>query len=81
MTQSRTDSFMEAATNIVIGIAVSQAANLVVIPLVMGVPISASQNAALAVLYTVISLSRQYVLRRLFNGRSVWVSLKERFSR
>jgi hypothetical protein len=78
-TQSRTDSLMESLTNIVIGLAISQAANLVVIPLVMGVPISAGQNAALALLYTAISLVRSYAIRRAFNGRSVWSAIKARF--
>lgn len=74
--QSRADSVMEALTNIVVGIGIGQATNLVVIPMVMGVPISAAENLALSGCYTVVSLVRQYVLRRAFNGRSVWQAVK-----
>jgi hypothetical protein len=78
--QSKVDSLMESLTNIAIGLAVSQAVNLVVIPLVMGVPISAGQNAALAACFTAVSLVRSYAIRRAFNGRSVWSAIRSRFA-
>lgn len=74
--QSRADSFMEAATNIAVGLAVSQAANLVVLPLVLNVHVTQAAALSLGVIYTGISLARQYVLRRAFNGRSVWQAVK-----
>lgn len=78
--QSRADSLMEALTNIVIGIIISTASNCVVMPLVLGVHISARESVALAVVYTAISLARQYVLRRSFNGRSPWQAIKARLT-
>lgn len=80
-TQSRIDSFMESLTNVVIGLCVSQLANLVVIPLVFGIQITATQNLSLAGLFTIVSIIRQYVLRRLFNGRSPWQAIKGCMSR
>jgi hypothetical protein len=78
--QSRADSFMEAVVNILIGLAVSQAANLIVLPLVFGVPVSQGQALALGVIYTAISLARSYALRRAFNGRSPWAAIKAALS-
>lgn len=69
--QSRADSVMEAVTNIVVGIGIGQATNFVVIPLVMGVPISVAENLALSGCYTVVSLVSQYVLRRACLGTGV----------
>ena len=74
--QSRADSFMEAATNIAVGLAVSQAANLVVLPAVLGVHVSQGAALWLGIIYTAISLVRSYLLRRAFNGRSVWQAIK-----
>lgn len=76
MTQSRADSFMESLTNIAIGLAISMSANVVFIPPVTGQPIALRGNAVLAVIYTVISLVRSYTIRRLFNGKSVWMAIK-----
>lgn len=77
--QSRVDSFMEAVTNTAIGLVVSTAANFFVIPAVLGVHMTHGQNLALAAIFTVISIVRSYVLRRLFNGRSVWQALREAY--
>lgn len=74
--QSRADSFMEAVTNILIGLGISTAANQVFIPLATGHPITLQANVALGVIYTVISLIRSYAIRRAFNGKSVWMAIK-----
>lgn len=79
-TQSRIDSFMEAVTNTAFGLAVSQVANLTVLPAVLKVQVSQSAALSIGVIYTVISLVRQYVLRRAFDGRSPWQALKHGFS-
>lgn len=77
MTQTRADSFMEALVNVAIGMGISMTANVVFIPLVTGEPLSASDNAMLSVIYTIISLARSYLIRRAFNGRSVWQAIKD----
>lgn len=74
--QSRADSFMEAVTNIIVGLVVSQVANVTVLPWVLGVRVSHGAALWLGVIYTAISLARSYVLRRAFNGRSVWQAVK-----
>lgn len=77
MKQSRIDSVMESLTNLAVGLAVSQVANLIVLPLVLGVQVSQGAALWLGVIYTIISLVRSYTLRRLFNGRSVWAAIKD----
>jgi hypothetical protein len=74
--QTRTDSFMEAATNTAIGLAVSTVANATLTPWVLGHPISVHENVVLSAGFTVISIGRSYLLRRAFNGKSVWQAIK-----
>jgi len=49
MSQSKTDSAMEALTNIVIGLIVSFTANAILLPWFLGVTISAATNIGIAV--------------------------------
>lgn len=74
--QSRAGSFMESVVNIAIGLVISTAANQIFIPMITGHPLTFRANAGLAVIYTVISLVRSYVIRRAFNGKSIWASIR-----
>lgn len=65
--QSRRGSLIEAAVNILAGIAVAFTLNATLLPAI-GVEISTAQNALATVLYTVASLIRSYALRRFFNA-------------
>ena len=76
MTQHRIDSFMEAACNCAVGVGIAMAANSVFIPMVTGHPLPAASNGALALIFTAVSLVRQYILRRLFNGRTIWAAIR-----
>jgi len=65
--QSRRGSALEAVLNVLIGCAVAAIGNAVFLPLV-GLPSpSAGQHAALAGLFTALSVVRSYGVRRLFN--------------
>lgn len=75
--QSRTDSVMEALTNTVVGFVVSLGANLLIFP-AFGVHTSLASSMGIVAAFTVVSIVRQYVLRRLFNGRSVWAAISGR---
>jgi hypothetical protein len=66
MTQSRLGSFIEAMVNIVIGYTINFIANLFIFPH-FGWEITVKQNIILGVIYTVISVTRQYAIRRWFN--------------
>lgn len=78
--QSKVDSWMEVITNTAVGFVWAIAANWVILPLVFGIEVSLGANLLTATLFTIVSIVRQYTIRRLFNGRSVWSSLKGRFA-
>jgi hypothetical protein len=67
MKQSRRASLAESALNIAIGFGVSLIAQITFLPL-LGVSIDVHQNLAFAVIMTMISLGRSYLLRRLFEA-------------
>jgi hypothetical protein len=68
MNQTRLGSLIETLMNVCIGLAVSVVANQLVFPR-FGVHLSAAENVAISLIYTAISIVRQYVLRRWFNAR------------
>tara|TARA_R100001463_G_C3505876_1_gene219551 strand:+ start:56 stop:271 length:216 start_codon:yes stop_codon:yes gene_type:complete len=64
--QSKKRSFIEAVTNVLVGYLVAVISNLIVLPL-FGYQVSLFDGFAIGVVFTVISLIRSYVIRRLFN--------------
>ena len=68
MSQTRAMSFVESWTNIFIGYVINFAANMVLLPL-FGFDITVKQNLVLGTLYTLISLTRSYCIRRWFNRK------------
>ena len=60
-------SIVEAKANIAIGFGVAMAANAVVLPL-FGYPVTVADNLGITIVFTVISVVRQLVVRRFFNG-------------
>lgn len=66
--QTRIGSFTESLANVAIGYCIAVVSQLVVFPW-FGVRASLSQNLGIGVCFTVISIVRQYVIRRVFNAR------------
>ncbi len=64
--QSRLGSLVESLANVAIGYGVAVGAQLLVFPL-FGVVIPLSSNLAIGIIFTLVSLVRSYLLRRLFN--------------
>ena len=67
MSQSRLGSFVEAWANIAVGFSINWCANMLVLP-VFGFDVTGGQAFGIGLIFTGISLARQYVLRRWFNG-------------
>lgn len=67
MTQSRTMSALEIATSTAIGYAVAVSAQVVIFPM-FGIFTPIWDNLAIGGIFTIISVVRGYVVRRLFNG-------------
>ena len=64
--QSRKNSLIESATNILIGYWCAVLAQLIVFPM-MGIDIPLDKNLMIGLIFTLISLVRSYVIRRAFN--------------
>lgn len=64
--QSRLGSFLESLANVAIGYGIAVGAQLAIFPL-FGVVIPLSSNLAIGIIFTLVSLVRSYLLRRLFN--------------
>lgn len=72
--QSKKSSLIESLANIAIGYFVSVTAQIVIFPL-FGMRPSIGENLAIGALFTIVSLVRSYVLRRLFN----WFGLRNSY--
>lgn len=69
--QKKSHSLFEALFNTILGFGISMAANLLVLPL-FGLKVTVSSAFWIGIIFTVISIVRSYVLRRLFNRIMLW---------
>jgi hypothetical protein len=68
--QSPRSAIIEAWFNILVGFSINYGANLVIIPMAIhGGSLSPVGNFWMGWIYTVISIVRQYAIRRWFNAR------------
>ena len=65
MTQTRRMSFVEAATNVVVGYVLAILTQLAVFPL-FGLEAALGEHLAIGMAFVAVSLVRGYTLRRLF---------------
>lgn len=65
--QSRKHSLIETLVGVAIGFAVSMCLSVVVYPM-FGHSFSLGQNVWFTVIFTIASIARGYLVRRLFNG-------------
>lgn len=65
MSQTRTLSAVEASINVIIGWQIALVTQIAMFPL-LNLQAALSQHVTLSLVFTVISLLRSYVLRRLF---------------
>ncbi|MGB3044170.1 MAG: hypothetical protein WBB98_13385 [Xanthobacteraceae bacterium] len=70
MKQSRLMSMLESIINVVVGFGISLVAQIVFLPM-LGVTISLHQNLKFAVIMTVISIARSFILRRVFEAMRI----------
>jgi hypothetical protein len=70
MSQPRAMSFVEAATNVIVGYLLALATQLVVFP-VFGIEIALGEHLAIGLAFVAVSLTRGYLLRRLFEAISL----------
>jgi hypothetical protein len=70
MRQSRLMSLVEATANVVVGYGLAVLTQILVFPM-FGVRTTLGQSMALGVIFTIVSIARSYMLRRLFEGLRV----------
>jgi len=68
MAQTWLGSIVEAKTNIVIGFAINWTANMVFLPLFGFTTLTAAKAFGIGLVFTVVSIIRQLIIRRWFNG-------------
>ena len=66
MAQSRRGSLIESVTNTVVGYILAVATQFAAFP-VFGLQVGAVENLGLGLVFTVVSLIRSYLLRRVFD--------------
>jgi hypothetical protein len=64
-TQSREDSFLEALTNVVLGFVLALVTQAIIYPL-FGIATTIATDGTIAVIFTLVSLVRSYLVRRAF---------------
>ncbi len=70
MKQSRTMSLVEAVANVVVGYGVAVVTQILIFP-VFGLHTTLAQNLKMGAVFTMVSIARSYVLRRLFERINV----------
>jgi hypothetical protein len=58
-------SFVEAVTNVVVGYGVAVVTQILIFP-IFGLHTTLAQNLKMGAVFTVVSIGRSYLLRRLF---------------
>jgi hypothetical protein len=79
MNQSRIDSLMEAVTNTAVGFIISLI-TWAIVAWALSIPMTWGKNFEITGIFTVVSVARSYVLRRAFDGRTVWVTIKDKWT-
>lgn len=67
--ESKIQSAIESIVNVVIGYTVGVVSQMLIFPM-FGIVASLSDNMAMALWFTAVSLVRSYVIRRMFNRSS-----------
>ena len=70
--QSRTGSIIEGFTNILAGYGIAVSAQVVLFPIFLGIDVPLTTNLQLGAAFTVVSLIRQYILRRIFTSKQLF---------
>jgi len=64
--QLKRNSAIEACSNVAIGYLISVLANVLILPM-FGYNVTIGDSFSIGLIFTIVSLARSYVLRRIFN--------------
>ena len=79
MKQTKIDSVLESITNILIGAGIALIAQIVWFPII-GKDFTLIDNLMTTAFFTIVSFIRSYGVRRLFNGKSIYLTIKANLS-
>jgi hypothetical protein len=79
--QHRMDSFMESLCNIAVGFIISWCVWVWVVAPLFNYHNDAGTSFLITSIFTVTSLIRQYVLRRVFDGKTIWETIRAKIAR
>jgi hypothetical protein len=68
VSQTKSGSFVEALANLAVGFSINWTCNMLILPLFGFQSLTAGKAFGIGLAFTGVSLARQYVLRRWFNG-------------
>jgi len=68
MAQTKLGSAVEVALNLLVGYTINFTANILILPLFGFKSLTVVKNLEIGLVFTVISIARQYIIRRYFNG-------------
>ena len=68
MKQSRIMSLVESLTNVAVGYGIAVITQMVVFPL-FGLSTTLAENMAMGAIFTMVSIARSYMLRRVFETK------------
>lgn len=68
MAQTKLGSAVEVFLNLLVGYTINFTANLLILPLFGFQTLTVTKNLEIGLVFTVISIARQYIIRRYFNG-------------
>ena len=79
--QHKMDSLMESVCNVAVGFFISWAVWVFIVAPMFGFSNSVGTSFLVTCVFTVTSLIRQYVIRRLFNGKTIWEAIRAKIAR
>jgi hypothetical protein len=68
MAQTKLGSAVEVGLNLLVGYTINFTANILILPLFGFKSLTVVKNLEIGLVFTVISILRQYIIRRYFNG-------------
>jgi len=78
MKQARIDSFMEQVFNVSTGFLLSALVwKLVVLTMITEAWINIDDTLLITGIFSIVSLARGFLVRRLFNGKKPWATIKQ----
>lgn len=78
MKQHKVDSVMEAVCNQALGFIVAMMTYIFIINPLFDLRSDATESFWITSIFTVISIIRSYVVRRVFNGKAIYTSFRDR---